>query len=215
MIRSLAAALLVVPMLAPAALAATQQQRTVTIGYVATQASEAPAAYAGITPPDWGSPLAGLQLGIADGEATANFTGLHFAMASAVSDAANPVEALAGQIAQWSRERDVRFVVANLPAPKLVALADAVHGLPVLLMNAGAPDDVLRGASCRANIVHLIPSTSMLTDALVQYLVARNWTRIAVLAGAERQRPRHGCGTHALRGPVRREPAGAAPFRGR
>jgi len=79
----------------------------------------------------------------------------------------------------------VQHVVADLPAAELRALVQAA---PVALggaivYNAAADDDALRGAQCAAHLLHTIPSRAMLSDALAQYLAARNWRKALVLQG--------------------------------
>jgi ABC transporter substrate binding protein (PQQ-dependent alcohol dehydrogenase system) len=81
------------------------------------------------------------------------------------------------------QRRGVRFVLADLPAEQLIRLADAVAGVPVLLLNVSAPEDRLRGEDCRANVAHVYPSRQMLTDALAQYLADMGWTDILMLVG--------------------------------
>jgi ABC transporter substrate binding protein (PQQ-dependent alcohol dehydrogenase system) len=54
-----------------------------------------------------------------------------------------------------------------------------------MVFNTGLPDDELRGAMCAANLLHTYPSRSMLSDALAQYLAARNWRKVLVLQGPE------------------------------
>ena len=60
----------------------------------------------------------------------------------------------------------IRFVVADLPADMLLAVADAAAKDNILIFNAGATDDVLRQEQCRANVIHIAPSRAMLADAL-------------------------------------------------
>lgn len=79
----------------------------------------------------------------------------------------------------------VQHVVADLPAAELRALVQAA---PVALggaivFNAAADDDALRGAQCAAHLLHTYPSRAMLSDALAQYLAARNWRKALVLQG--------------------------------
>ena len=47
------------------------------------------------------------------------------------------------------------------------------RGLPIL--NAGSIDDSLREEDCRANVIHVAPTRSMLADALAQYLIWKKW----------------------------------------
>lgn len=71
-------------------------------------------------------------------------------------------------------------LVADLPAPWLLAATDAVK-LPVL--NVGAADDALRQADCRRTLWHLAPSERMRADAIAQALVARGWKKVLLLTG--------------------------------
>jgi ABC transporter substrate binding protein (PQQ-dependent alcohol dehydrogenase system) len=54
-----------------------------------------------------------------------------------------------------------------------------------VILDATSADDRLRGPDCRANTLHVLPSRAMLADALMQYLVAKSWTRIMLLTGRE------------------------------
>jgi ABC transporter substrate binding protein (PQQ-dependent alcohol dehydrogenase system) len=56
-------------------------------------------------------------------------------------------------------------------------------GWDLLLFNISEPADALRGAECRAQVMHVIPSHAMMTDALAQFLVARIWREVLVLKG--------------------------------
>lgn len=79
----------------------------------------------------------------------------------------------------------VQHVVADLPAAELRALVQAAPAAlgGAIVFNAAADDDALRGAQCAAHLLHTIPSRAMLSDALAQYLAARNWRKALVLQG--------------------------------
>jgi ABC transporter substrate binding protein (PQQ-dependent alcohol dehydrogenase system) len=81
------------------------------------------------------------------------------------------------------RKQDIHFFVLDLPGDAVKALAEAVRGNDVLLLNATAPDDWLRRDTCSAEIIHTVPSLAMTMDALVQYLVFRKWRDVLVLQG--------------------------------
>lgn len=136
-------------------------------------------AYAGIEDRSLGPAFPGAELGAADAQMLASVVGADVAVeretAADAAALADRARALAGEGAH--------YVLADLPADALLAVADAVAGLPVLVLNVSAEDDRLRGADCRANIVHVAPSTAMRTDALVEYLVAKRWSRILALEG--------------------------------
>ncbi|MCC6736893.1 MAG: amino acid ABC transporter substrate-binding protein [Bauldia sp.] len=127
----------------------------------------------------WGAAFEGADLGIADAVPIGREINVSFALEGA---AEADVPAMVADIAEWAGN-GINFVVADLPADLLLELADAVRDLPVTLFNVSAREDSLRGAECRANVIHLIPSYRMLTDATLQYLVSRRWRNILVLQG--------------------------------
>lgn len=79
----------------------------------------------------------------------------------------------------------VQHVVADLPAPEMRALVQAAPAAlgGAIVYNVALDDDALRGAQCAAHLLHTYPSRAMLSDALVQYLAARNWRKALVLRG--------------------------------
>lgn len=186
----MALAAVVVSFAALVAPAAAKQPVELRIGYVEMEDDAryaGDAAHAGIEFRTLGRPLPGARLGIEDANAVGPMMGARFDLLVARADSA---EALAGAVRGWAAE-GARFVLADLSAERLVALADAVADRPVLLLNVSATDDRLRGADCRANVAHLVPSDSMLTDALVQYLAEKQWTRILALRGEAAADERH------------------------
>jgi ABC transporter substrate binding protein (PQQ-dependent alcohol dehydrogenase system) len=82
-------------------------------------------------------------------------------------------------------QQGVRHVVLELPAAGVAAVAAAAAGKNVILFNAAAPEDALRGAQCAANLLHTLPSHAMQLDAIAQLLVARKWSRPLVLHGQQ------------------------------
>lgn len=79
----------------------------------------------------------------------------------------------------------VQHVIADLPAAELRELVKAAPAAlgGVIVFNVAADDDSLRGAQCAPHLLHTIPSRAMLSDALAQYLAARNWRKVLVLQG--------------------------------
>ncbi len=81
----------------------------------------------------------------------------------------------------------VRYFLIDADAAVITALGVATAGRDVLLFNISEPADVLRGAGCRANVMHVYPSHAMMTDALAQFLVARKWREVLVLKGPDKE----------------------------
>jgi ABC transporter substrate binding protein (PQQ-dependent alcohol dehydrogenase system) len=138
-----------------------------------------------LSAPGHGQAIAGSRLGLSDDNGTGRFLGQSFRLReAAISD--EKIEA----DPSWS------LVVADLPSPQLLAVADlpAMHDATIL--DVATADDELRGKECRTNVVHLLPSRAMLADALMQYLAAKNWRRIMLLVGHE---PADGLYAEAMR----------------
>lgn len=127
--------------------------------------------------------LKGAELGLRDSNATGRFVGLSFALSSKVVEPEADIRAALAELLAGSGHP--RFVVVNAPAADLLALADAPGTKDVVFLNIGATDTALRDADCRKRVLHVIPSRAMLTDALVQLLVFKRWTRILLVSGPD------------------------------
>jgi ABC transporter substrate binding protein (PQQ-dependent alcohol dehydrogenase system) len=124
--------------------------------------------------------LAGARLAIEDNNTTGKFLNQHFTLEDlrlkAGEDAATAARTLA--------DRNIGFIIADLPADALLKTADAVSDRGIVLFNAGAIDDRLREEDCRTNVIHVAPTRSMLADALAQYLVWKQWKRWFMVVGS-------------------------------
>jgi ABC transporter substrate binding protein (PQQ-dependent alcohol dehydrogenase system) len=136
-----------------------------------------PPSYFDQPPQDEG--IQGARLGIADNDTTGHFTGQSFALVESIMPEGGDAAAGFRELAA----KGVRLVVTDLAAPELLSVAGMPEAVSVTLFNTGAADDRLRGEECRANVLHLLPSRAMLADALVQYLVAKRWRDLLLVAG--------------------------------
>jgi len=125
--------------------------------------------------------VAGAELAINDNNTTGRFLNQEFTL-EVVQDLA--AEALIAEVETRVR-RGASFVVLDVQPQTVLALADRLKDTEVLLLNAGASDDVLRGEECRRNVVHTAPSRSMLADGLAQYLVWKRWRRWFLVTGPD------------------------------
>jgi ABC transporter substrate binding protein (PQQ-dependent alcohol dehydrogenase system) len=124
--------------------------------------------------------VAGARLATEDNNTTGKFLNQHFTLEELRlkdgDDAAKAAVALA--------DRNVGFIVADLPADALLKAVDAVSDRGTVLLNAGAIDDRLREEDCRTNVIHAAPTRSMLADGLAQYLVWKQWKRWMLVVGS-------------------------------
>lgn len=129
-----------------------------------------------LPPEDLG--FAGARLAVEDNDTTGRFMGQDF---EAEEIAATP-ETAASEMDRLLSE-GVQFVVVMADDATTLALADQA-GDRAMILNAMARGDNLRGADCRFNTIHVAPSRAMLTDALAQFLMWKNWPRWFLIHGS-------------------------------
>jgi ABC transporter substrate binding protein (PQQ-dependent alcohol dehydrogenase system) len=123
--------------------------------------------------------VAGARLAIADNNTTGQFTGQSFDLHEV---AAPSPDAAVASFKSLLASGD-KFFVADLPAATLDTIADLGKPAGATIFNATNEDDALRGPDCRSNLLHLLPSRLMLADALMQFLVFKQWTHIMLVTG--------------------------------
>jgi ABC transporter substrate binding protein (PQQ-dependent alcohol dehydrogenase system) len=125
--------------------------------------------------------FAGARLGMADNATTGRFTKQRFVLAErTIPKDGNPADTIRALASEG-----IRFLVVDLDAPVLLAALSDESAQSMLFLNIRAPDDELRNESCRANLLHVIPSRAMLADALAQYLMAKRWRRWFLVTGSQ------------------------------
>ena len=150
----------------------------VKIGFLGEQVKqEAPQPY--LDPPPADDGVAGARLGVADDNTTGRFTGQQFTLVEALvpegGDVAAAFRKLVGD--------GVKLIVTDLSAGPLIAVAALPEAQGVTLFNTAAPDDDLRAEKCRANVLHTMPSRAMLADALLEYLMVKQWRNVFLVVG--------------------------------
>ncbi len=121
----------------------------------------------------------GARLGLGDDQTTAAFTGQNFTLSETTSkDAEAILTAARDKLAAGAR-----VFVIDLPAELLLRVADLPGAKDALWLDATSDDDRLRGADCRKNVLHLLPSAAMRADALMQYLAIKRWRDILLVSG--------------------------------
>ena len=168
----------------------TQAQVTVGVAYL-RQEVEAPPTLSNLDPEPEDLGLAGAEVGLADNATTGRFLGHDYALdVASVPPGGDLLAAARNALAE------TRLLVVDAPAGDLLAVADLPEAEGALILNAGAHDTRLRGADCRANVLHTAPSLAMRTDALAQILLSKRWEDLVLVAGT---RPADAAYAEALR----------------
>jgi ABC transporter substrate binding protein (PQQ-dependent alcohol dehydrogenase system) len=148
------------------------------IGYLRATAPRLTLSLLDLPPPDEG--IAGARVAIDDNNTTGKFLNQAFRLDTAeIKPDDDPVQAFSALVAKGDR-----YVVADLSASQLLAIADLARDKGVLILNIGATDDSLREEDCRINVFHVAPTRSMLADGLAQYLMWKRWPKWVLVYGS-------------------------------
>ncbi|HEY7845267.1 MAG TPA: ABC transporter substrate-binding protein [Bradyrhizobium sp.] len=123
--------------------------------------------------------VAGARLAIEDNNTTGKFLNQHFTLDEMRLKEGDDVVKAATTLAEHDG-----FIILDLPADELLKVADTLRDRGTVLFDAGSIDDRLREQDCRANVVHVAPTRSMLADGLAQYLVWKQWKRWLLVVGS-------------------------------
>lgn len=123
--------------------------------------------------------IAGAHLGLEDNNTTGKFLNQRFLLDEVKLKDGDDIAKAATDLAARND-----YIITDLPADALLKAADVLRDRGTLLLNAGATDDRLREQDCRANVVHVAPTRTMLADALGQYLVWKQWKRWLLVVGS-------------------------------
>ena len=161
----------------PLAAGAPKTPETIKIGYLRTYERTLALSALDVPPKDIG--LAGAEVGIADNDTTGKFMNQDFELDPVTLAPGGDVAAAAKKML----EGGVHYIVTDLSADDTLKVADLARQKGAIILNAGATDDRLRQEDCRANMLHIAPSRAMLTDALAQYLMWKQWRNWALVEG--------------------------------
>ena len=123
--------------------------------------------------------VAGAKLAVEDNNTTGKFLNQHFTMDVVRLKQGEDVVKAAGALADHDDS-----IILDLPADEVLKVADSLRGRGTVLIDAGSIDDRLREQDCRANVIHVAPTRTMLADGLAQYLIWKQWRRWLLVVGS-------------------------------
>jgi ABC transporter substrate binding protein (PQQ-dependent alcohol dehydrogenase system) len=129
----------------------------------------------------------GAELAIEDNNTTGEYTKQTFSLEQFIV----PAEGDAAEVFNKNIAKKFAFAVTNLAPDVTNKVADLDAAKDILLFDAATVDDSLRNKDCRANVLHLLPSRAMRTDALAQYLMKKRWTKWFLVVGATEEDKRY------------------------
>ena len=159
-----------------------EKKQTITVAYLA-QGQKAKPMLSNIDPVIEDEGLPGAELAIQDNNTTGQYTKQKFVLKPfTVPAGGDAIEAFNKQIA-----KKFDYLVTNLSAETTNAVAGLEAAQAMLIFDAATVDDSLRNQSCRANVLHMLPSRAMRADALAQYMLKKQWTKWFLVTGTARE----------------------------
>jgi len=122
----------------------------------------------------------GARLGIKDNNTTGRFLKHNYVIEEVVIKDREDFDSRLNEVLEDNKQP---FIIANMPADKLLTLAKHPKSKDRLIFNVAATETELRRSQCQPNLLHTIPSRKMLTDALAQFLIKKNWKKVFVIEG--------------------------------
>lgn len=156
--------------------APTDPALEVKIGYLGFRPDTGPL-LSNVIPEPEDTGLRGAELAVIDSNTTGRFLKHRYALQSHAAESSDQLI----EDARGLHADGLRLFIVNAPASTLQQLAEAMPDS--LLINAGSASDELRASKCLANVLHTLPSRSMLADALGQFLAVRRWNRWLLISG--------------------------------
>ena len=123
--------------------------------------------------------ILGSRMGIKDNNTTGKFTNQNFEL---IEQNINPNES-AKEIFEKFRKDKYKFFILNVSKDDFNEILSSDLLEDALLINTSLKDNDLRNEKCNKQILHTAPSYRMLSDALIQFLKKKNWTKLLLISG--------------------------------
>ena len=124
--------------------------------------------------------ILGSKMGIKDNNTTGKFTNQNFEL---IEKKITKKES-AKQVFEEFRKEKYKFFILNVSKDDFAEIQSSDLIEDSIVINASLKDNNLRNQNCNKNILHTAPSYKMVSDALIQFLKKKNWTRLLLISGA-------------------------------
>lgn len=122
--------------------------------------------------------IAGAEVALTDTKTTGSFMGHDYSLALvSIEPGGDLLDAARKALASS------KIIFIDGSPEEILSIADLPEARDALLFNVSSGARNLRDADCRANVLHTMAEDAMRTDALMQMLKARRWTRTVLVVG--------------------------------
>lgn len=153
------------------------QEIDISIGYLRLETPSRPV-LSGLDPIPPARGIEGAELALKDNQTTGGFLGHHYTMDVVSVPPEGDVTAAAQAMFEGHD-----LVLLDMDDEALLQVADLPVAQAALVFNVSEKTPALRSADCRANLFHTVPELGMEADALMQVLMEKRWTKLALIEG--------------------------------
>ena len=125
----------------------------------------------------------GSRMGIKDNNTTGKFTNQKFELI----EKNIMVNESAKEIFERFRKNNYKFFIMNVSKNDFVEILSSDLMEDAIVINASLKDNDIRNENCHKNVLHTAPSYRMATDALIQFLKKKNWTKLLLISGVNKR----------------------------
>ena len=123
--------------------------------------------------------ILGSKMGIKDNNTTGKFTNQNFEL---IEKKITKKES-AKQVFEEFRKEKYKFFILNVSKDDFAEIQSSDLIEDSIVINASLKDNNLRNQNCNKNVLHTAPSYKMISDALIQFLKRKNWTKLLLISG--------------------------------
>ena len=123
--------------------------------------------------------ILGSKMGIKDNNTTGKFTNQNFEL---IEKKITKKES-AKQVFEEFRKEKYKFFILNVSKDDFAEIQSSDFIEDSIVINASLKDNNLRNQNCNKNVLHTAPSYKMISDALIQFLKRKNWTKLLLISG--------------------------------
>lgn len=160
----------------------TQGRDLIAIGIIIME-KDVPPALSNLDPILQDEGIHGARIAIEDNNTTGRLTGQLYELTEIIVPIKeNPQKSFLKMF-----EKGIRYFVVHADKNVLLELSRLPEAEESLIFNISAKDNSLRNEECRHNMLHVIPSRAIYTDALIQFLIAKNWKDYFLIIGPDNE----------------------------
>ena len=123
--------------------------------------------------------ILGSRMGIKDNNTTGKFTNQKFEL---IERNIKPKESVKDVFIEF-RKNNYNFYILDVSSKDLEAIISSDILGDAILINTSLKDNIFRNDKCHKQLFHTAPSYIMVTDALMQFLKKKNWTKLLLVSG--------------------------------